>query len=105
MLRDAWNEYRGWARRARHLRGAVLWWNRSAFGSAMAAAIFGTIAVTFNSDNIMGKAFSLIGALAAAVAPFLGHRIFDIRREASALRARAIAEATKSECFRFAAPQ
>lgn len=46
---------------------------------------------------------AILAAVAAAVTPILGREILSMQREARWIRARATAEAIKSECFRFAA--
>jgi hypothetical protein len=46
---------------------------------------------------------SLLAAVAAALTPILGKEILSLGAEAKWIRARATAEAIKSECFRFAA--
>jgi hypothetical protein len=46
---------------------------------------------------------AFLAAVAAAMAPILGREILSVDSEARWIRARATAEAIKSECFRFAA--
>jgi Protein of unknown function (DUF4231) len=46
---------------------------------------------------------AVLPAVAAAAAPILGRQILEVGDEAQWIRCRAIAEAIKSECFRFAA--
>jgi len=53
--------------------------------------------------SISGRALAFLAAVAAAKAPILGREILSVDSEARWIRARATAEAIKSECFRFAA--
>jgi hypothetical protein len=102
MIETAWDEYRGWAARARELQHASKNWNTAALISAAVAAFFGA-AATQAAGNPIGQAFSLLAAIAAALTPILGREIFALGNEAKWLRSRATGEAIKSECFRFAA--
>jgi hypothetical protein len=53
--------------------------------------------------SISSRALAFLAAVAAAMAPILGREILSVDSEARWIRARATAEAIKSECFRFAA--
>jgi WD40 repeat protein len=48
-LKEAWNEYRGWAKRARDLQAATERWNLAALTCVVSAPIFGAV-VTFAPD-------------------------------------------------------
>lgn len=102
MIETAWDEYRGWAARARELQDASKKWNTAALISAAVAAFFGA-AATQAAGSPIGQAFSLLAAIAAALTPILGKEIFALGNEAKWIRSRATGEAIKSECFRFAA--
>jgi hypothetical protein len=103
MIESAWDEYRGWARRARDLQEASGEWNRAALACATLAALLGAIASQAENGAAWGKVASFLAAAAAAVTPVLGRDMLAVGREAGWIRARATAEAIKSECFRFAA--
>ncbi len=101
MIDNAWDEYRAWAGRARALQASSRLWNLTALVCAAVAAVLGTAA-----GQVGGSAATVLAALAAvaaAVTPVLGRDILSVGREAGWIRARATAEAIKSECFLFAA--
>ena len=107
MLRQAWNEYRGWAKLARDLQDATRRWNLAALVCVVIAAICGAATMLFpdSSDATNSIAATLAGAatLAAAVGAFFGREILGAGKEADWIQARATGEGLKSECFRYAA--
>jgi hypothetical protein len=102
MIDAVWNEYRGWAKRARTLQMSARRWSLISFGCATVAAILGTAAAQV-SGSILGRALAFAAAAVAAVTPVIGREILSVDSEGRWMRARATAEAIKSECFRFAA--
>jgi hypothetical protein len=102
MLETAWNDYRGWARRARQLQADHQKWSRMAAGSAALAAVFGAAAGSVGTGH-GGQILAFLAAACAAITPVLGQDILSVGRETGWLRARAAAEAIKSECMRFSA--
>lgn len=103
MIEEAWNEYRGWAKRARSLQRSTRQWNRAALVCGGLVAIFGAAASQVPDGLLFGKAMAFMAAVLAAITPVLGREILSVGGEAQWIRARATAEAIKSECFRFAA--
>ncbi len=107
MLKQAWNDYRGWAKRARDLQAATWWWNVAALACAVIAAICGAATTLFpdsgGAPNTWGVRLALAATLAAAIGAFLGRQIIGSGTEANWIQARATAEGIKSECFRYAA--
>ena len=103
MIEEAWNEYRGWAKRARTLQTSSRQWSRAAFVSAGLAAILGAAASQVTDGSVLGRTLAFLAAVLVAVTPILGREILSVDSEARWIRARATAEAIKSECFRFAA--
>ena len=103
MIEEAWNEYRGWAKRARTLQISSHRWSRVAFFCAGLAAILGAAASQVPDGSISGRTLAFLAAVVAAVTPILGREILSVDSEARWIRARATAEAIKAECFRFAA--
>jgi hypothetical protein len=67
------------------------------------AAILGAAASQATGGSILGRTLSFLAAALAAITPILGREILSVESEARWIRARATAEAIKSECFRFAA--
>ena len=103
MIEEAWNEYRGWAKRARVLQGSARRWSRASFVCAGLAAILGAAAGQVPGGPALGRALAFAAAVVAAVTPVIGREVLSADSEARWIRARATAEAIKSECFRFAA--
>src|SRR5262245_3905545 len=103
MIEEAWNEYRGWAKRARMLQTSARRWSRLSFTCAGLAADLGTAAAQAAGSSVLGRALAFAAAVVAAVTPVIGREILSVDSEARWIRARATAEAIKSECFRFAA--
>jgi hypothetical protein len=119
MIDTAWNEYRAWAKRSRTLQASVQQLNSYALCSAGAAAVLGAAATGVaqaaawvEANRVASlqpwlasgsQALAVLAAVAAAAAPILGRHVLEAGDEARWIRCRAIAEAIKSECFRFAA--
>ena len=114
MIEQAWNEYRGWARRARSLEAKTGRWNFWAMAALIATGVLGAATGFLGADPpawvpdwLVDKAFVRALACAAAVTSalslYVGRQALAVGAESGWLRARATAEAIKSECFRFAA--
>ena len=110
MIEQAWNEYRGWAKRARSLQASADGWNMwamialivTAFLGA-AATFVGTYGVDWPASREVVRALACAAAVASALSLYVGRQALAVGAESGWLRARATAEAIKSECFRFAA--
>jgi hypothetical protein len=103
MIEEAWNEYRGWAKRARTLQTSSRRWSGMALVCAALAAILAAAASQVSGGSITGRSLAFLAAVMAALSPILGHQMLSVASEAQWIRARATAEAIKSECFRCAA--
>jgi len=103
MIDTAWDEYRAWAARARELQKSAQLWNKLALTAAGTAAMFGAAAIQTSAYPQIATTLSLAAAIAAGAVPFLGKEILTMGAEAQWIRARATAEAIKSECYRYAA--
>jgi SMODS and SLOG-associating 2TM effector domain 1/Protein of unknown function (DUF4231) len=103
MIEQAWNEYRGWAKRARVLQSSARRWSRLSFACSGLAAILGAAAAQVAGDSVLARVLAFAAAVAAAMIPLVGREILSVDSETRWIRARSTAEAIKSECFRFAA--
>ena len=107
MLRQAWNEYRGWAKLARNMQDATRRWNLAALVCVVVAAICGAATMLFpdsgGATNPIAVTLAGAATLAAAVGAFFGREILSAGKEGDWIQARATGEGLKSECFRFAA--
>jgi hypothetical protein len=101
MIEEAWNQYRGWAARARSLQTSANRWTMLAMTFAVLAAVLGTLASQLPAGN-GARIVGFLAGVAAALTPILGKDILEVKREAGWIRARATAEAIKSECYRYA---
>ncbi len=113
MIVEAWDEYRGWAKRARSLQQRARRWNFWAMVALVATAFLGAAAAYFGAyppDGLpdwlpkarLGTALACAAAVASALSLYVGRQALAVGAESGWLRARATAEAIKSECFRFA---
>jgi conflict system pore-forming effector with SLATT domain/uncharacterized protein DUF4231 len=102
MIDTAWDEYRGWAARARALQSSLRRWKLASLLCAVAAALFGALALEMKG-SAWDRGFALAAAVTAGLAPIVGREIFSSALEKKWLRARALAETIKSECFRVVA--
>jgi hypothetical protein len=113
MIEQAWNEYRGWAKRARSLQANKDRWNFWALVALVATGVLGAASGFVASDPIawppgwlshdqFATALACAAAVASALSLYVGRQALAVGAEAGWLRARATAEAIKSECFRFA---
>lgn len=101
MIEPGWDEYRGWAARSRQLQAQLRRWNRASLACAVAAAVFGGLAIQLGPP--WARAAALGAAVAAALAPVIGREMLSSAVDRKWLRVRALAEGIKSECFRVAA--
>ena len=111
MIEQAWNEYRGWAKRARTLKASADRWNFWAMAALISTAFlgacttfFGTYGTGWSTISLdIARALACTAAIASALSLYVGRQALAVGAESGWLRARATAEAIKSECFRFAA--
>ena len=114
MIEQAWNEYRGWARRARSLEAKTGRWNVWAMVMLVATAFLSAASGYFSANlpdwlprllasERFAQALACAAAVASALSLYVGRQALAVGAESGWLRARATAEAIKSECFRFAA--
>lgn len=87
MIKAAWDEYRGWANRARTLQNANGRWSVAALVCTLLAAMPGTLAGQADAMPWAGRALSFLAAAVAALTPVLGKDILDVKREAAWIRA------------------
>ncbi|MGH6798496.1 MAG: DUF4231 domain-containing protein, partial [Roseiarcus sp.] len=113
MIEQAWNEYRGWAKRARSLRAKTDRWNFWAMAALVATGVLGAASGFFGANptnwlpgwlahDQFARALACAAAVASALSLYVGRQALAVGAESGWLRARATAEAIKSECFRFA---
>jgi hypothetical protein len=102
--RQAWNEYRGWAKYARDEQASTWRWNVCALVCTVLASFFGAAAAVSPAGRLFPtQILAGIAAAVAAVGAVLGRQILAAGSEEKWIQARATAEGLKSECFRFAA--
>jgi SMODS and SLOG-associating 2TM effector domain 1/Protein of unknown function (DUF4231) len=113
MIEQAWNEYRGWAKRARSLQANAGRWNRWAMIALVVTGVLGVASGFFGANptdwlpgsllrDQFAKALACAAAVTSALSLYVGRQALAVGAESGWLRARATAEAIKSECFRFA---
>jgi hypothetical protein len=113
MIEQAWNEYRGWAKRARSLQAKTDRWNFWALFALVVTGALGAASGFFGanatdwlpgwlSHGQFATALACAAAVSSALSLYVGRQALAVSAESGWLRARATAEAIKSECFRFA---
>jgi hypothetical protein len=106
MIEEAWRQYIGWAAQARAMQKRARFWNKISFGAAVLAAIFGTLATQLTDlDGHQSMLYALLAAsaaIASAVYTWIGKDGIGSESEQLWTKARAAAEAIKSESYRFA---
>jgi hypothetical protein len=110
MIEQAWNEYRGWAKRARSLQAETGRWNLWALVAVVVAALAGAAATYYGADSTgtggsdaISRALACAAMVASVLSVYFAREVLAVGTESGWIRARATAEAIKSECFRFAA--
>ena len=108
-LVTAWRKCRGWTARARAIRSDLDRWRLIVLGLTVAGAFLATLAsqlpVWFGTEGRIGVAARVLSGLSAAamaLAAYAGRSLLDPATERQWLRARALGESCKSECYRFA---
>jgi hypothetical protein len=101
MLRQIWNNYRGWAKLARDTQAEMQRWNLAALILVCAAAVFGAVASIAPASWSTWVASG--ATLASALGGYFGKQFVGADKEADRIQARAVAEGIKSECYRYAA--
>jgi hypothetical protein len=102
--RQAWNDYRGWAKSAKDEQSSAHLWNVSALACTVLASIFGAAAAIAPAGELFPtQVLAGVAAATAAAGAVLGRQILAMGAEEKGIQARATAEGLKSECFRFAA--
>jgi hypothetical protein len=102
MLDEAWKQYRGWAARARQQQTRTKRWNYVAIIMVVVTAILGTLSSQLHEKSTYLVWITVASALLTAVSGWLGREALAVDGETNWVKARALAEAIKSECFRYA---
>ena len=78
MIEEAWNEYRGWTKRAHALQTSAQRSSRTAFLCSGLAAILGTAAAQVTSGSVLSRALAFATAVLAANTQNLEVVIFKV---------------------------
>ncbi len=99
MFHLLWERHRAWADTAAHLKHTNAGWRRS----VLVLTIGGTALATIGPFAGAGieRVLPMLGAGALALATYFGRELLDSRHEEKWTRARAAAEAFKSEAHRY----
>ncbi|MDQ2695781.1 MAG: DUF4231 domain-containing protein [Pseudomonadota bacterium] len=105
-LEEMWSKYRGWAARARAIKAGLGRWRFWALVLTVAGAVLATLAVSIKglsaSPMIWAQVLSGASGVAMAMAAFLSRSMLDPAIERQWIQARSLAEASKSEAFKYA---
>jgi hypothetical protein len=99
MFQLLWQRYRSWSDTSARLKQRNSAWKRR----VLVLTIAGTALATLGpfADGLAGRVLPLLGATALACATWLGKELLDAKHEEHWTRARAAAEALKSEAHRY----
>lgn len=100
MFRLLWERYRAWADTSARLKRVNGSWKRN----VLVLTIGGTALTTLGpfAGSGVGRALPMLGAAALALATYFGKELLDAKHEEQWTRARAAAEALKSEAHKYA---
>src|SRR5688500_10575571 len=96
MFTLLWQRYRAWADTSRQLKEQNASWKRR----VLIMTVVGTALATLGphaGNPLVARALPMIGAAALALATYFGKALLDAKNEENWTRARAAAEAFKSE--------
>jgi hypothetical protein len=100
MFTLLWQQYRTWADTARHLKERNAGWKRKVLTLTIAGTALATLG-PHSSNALVARVLPMIGAAALAVATYFGKELLDAGHEERWTRARAAAEAFKSEACKY----
>ena len=107
-LKYIWGQYRTWAVTARHYKNEVSRWRDIVLVLSIGGAVIGTLSqqlVVWNVASVSSwlvRGLGFVSAAALVLAAFFTKEIFSPDPEARAVRARAAAEAFKSQAYLLA---
>src|SRR5690242_2842164 len=107
-LKYIWSQYRTWAITSQTYKNQVGRWRDRVLALSIGGAIIGTLSQQFIvlnpalASSWLTRGLGFISAIALALAAYFTKEIFSPDPEGRAVRARAVAEALKSESYRLA---
>jgi len=100
-----WKRYRTWADTSSHLKAVNTSWKRRVLGLTLAGTALATLGPFASHLGAWGgwlaRGLPILGAAALAMATYFGKQLLDTKHEEAWTRARAAAEAYKSEANRY----
>ncbi len=107
-LEHAWGEYRVWAATARRQKADLFGWRLRVLLLTVAGAVLGTLSYQLEhqggeSDTwrVSAATMGVLAGITVGLATYFSREILSPDRERHWVRARSVAEALKSETFRF----
>ena len=100
MFNLLWQQYRTWADTSRQLKEQNASWKRRVLILTIAGTALATLG-PHNGNPLVARALPMIGAAALALATYFGKELLDAKHEENWTRARAAAEALKSESSKY----
>lgn len=107
-LKVAWGDYREWAAQSRALKTELRRFSIITLTLTVTSAVTGLLAgqiderLLIADDSWLPKAFGLASAAAIGLAGYFGKELLSPEHERKWIQARSMAEACKSEAYRFA---
>jgi hypothetical protein len=104
ILSSLWNDYRDWAAFARKQKNSLFFWRKIVLSLGLGGAVLETLAVSnVGNSFVVGNVniFGLTGFISLALAAFLGRHALGGHPEMNWVATRSVAEALKSEAFKY----
>ncbi|MFG1691307.1 DUF4231 domain-containing protein [Gemmatimonadota bacterium] len=102
-LVSTWDSYQDWAAFARDKKRSLLFWRKLVLLLGLGGAIFETLAASVFAEVTIGQfnVFGFLGFIMLGVAAYFGRNVLGGQPERLWVGARSVAEALKSESFKF----
>ena len=100
-LRSVWRHQRQWSQMASSLKQSIITWRTVALILAIVGAVFATLATQVDVTAPRGRTFSIVAAVALAIAPTVRAARLGEGAVRAWTRARSVSEALKAEAYLY----
>jgi len=102
-LVSTWESYQDWAALAREKKSSLMFWRKLVLLLGLGGAIFETLAASVFAEVSIGKfnVFGFLGFIMLGLAAYFGRNVLGGQPERIWVGARSVAEALKSESYKF----
>ena len=105
VLVSTWDSYQDWAAVAHEKKSSLMFWRKLVLLLGLGGAIFETLAASVFAEVTIGQfnVFGFLGLIMLGLAAYFGRNVLGGQPERAWVGARSIAEALKSESYKFCA--